>query len=180
MEKRSKFGWFLLVVGILLAVLGVYTLGNPQGAVKGVVVIYGIAAIISGIVDILFYSKLEKRVGFAPSALMVSGIVDLIVGVLLLFNLGAGAWALSILFPIWFIVQCIGRLANLDTVRVMAGKGQFWFSLIANILGLVLGILLLFRPFVSMFSLGYIIGIYVLVLGIGCIVGAFSRIGAER
>lgn len=179
MQKRSVFGWIELLVGILLAGLGIYTLSNPQGAVKGVVAIYGIAAVASGIVDIVFYTRLDKRIGFAPSMLMVSGIIDILVGILLLFNLGAGAWAFSLLLPIWFIMHCIGRLANLDIVRVTAGKGQYWFSLIVNFVGLILGVLLIFRPFVSMASLGYLIAVYLLVTGIGCVVGALGRLGTR-
>ena len=46
-----------------------------------------------------------------------------------------------------------------------------------NILGLVLGFLMLASPLVVLISLNYIVGIYLILLGIDTIVLAFSNMG---
>ena len=58
----------------------------------------------------------------------------------------------ALLFPLWFIAHCISRLTHLGIIRMMAGSFYYTFSLVVNILGLVLGILMLFQPFIALFT----------------------------
>lgn len=180
MKKRSMFGWLEFILGILFIILGIYTFTNPTAALGGFVIVYGIVAIVTGIADIVFYVRLEKRTGFGPVTSLVGGIISILIGILLLFNVGAGIIAISILFPFWFIIHCIARLANLGAIKLLAGKAQFYLALFVNILGLVLGLLLLFNPFASSVALSYIIAVYLLVSGVSSIVIAFSRLGDKR
>jgi conserved hypothetical protein len=177
MKKRSAFGWVELIFGIILIVLGVFTFARPSSALTGVVFIYGLLAVITGIADVIFYAKIEKRTGFGPAVALVTGILSIIVGILLLFNLGAGKWALVILFPLWFIMHCISRLTHLNIIRLTAGNGYYYFTLIVNILGLLLGLIMIFNPLISFLSVSYIIGFYLILIGIDHFVLAASRIG---
>lgn len=83
--------------------------------------VYGILAIDTGIADIVRYVKLERRTWLGPVLSLVAGILSIIVGILILANPAAGAWALSILFPIWFISHCIARLCNLGFTQMAGG-----------------------------------------------------------
>lgn len=170
-------GWGELIVGILLIVLGVYTFFRPSSALTGVVFLYGILAIVTGIMDIVFYVKVETHTGFGPAVSLVTGILSLIAGVLLLINPSAGKWAITILFPLWFITHCISRLTHLPVIRWIAGTGYYYFTLVVNIIGLILGVFMIFNPFLSILSVGYIIGAYLLVLGVDHIVMAVSKVG---
>lgn len=60
MRRRSRYGWLELTLGILLILLGIYTLLNPGSMLRGVTIIYGILAVITGISDIVFYAKTER------------------------------------------------------------------------------------------------------------------------
>ena len=55
-----------------------------------------------------------------------------------------------------------------------SGSAAFWFSLVLNILGLVLGILLLANPVLSILSSGWIIGAYLIALGMDSLFYALS------
>lgn len=175
MKRRIIMNWAELILGILLAVLGAYTLFNPHIAMRNVVLLYGIITIVYGIADIVFYVRLDKRTGFAPSTLIISGVLNILLGIVLLLNLSLGTWFMTILFPLWFIIHCIGRLINADFVRITAGKGTYWMVVIANVLGIVLGALLLFMPGATTVTFGYLLGGYLLVVGTGSIVSALSR-----
>ncbi|HJA93064.1 MAG TPA: DUF308 domain-containing protein [Candidatus Eisenbergiella merdipullorum] len=170
MRNRKAFGWAELILGILLCILGIYTFIHPSVGVTGATLLYGIVALVSGIIDIVFYIKLEQRTGFGPALSLVGGILSIIASLLILFNLGVGEWVLVILFPIWFIAHCIAQLAHLPFIRLMEGTGYYYFTLVINILGLLVGIFMFFTPFVSFFSVGYMIAIYLLFLGIDSVV----------
>ena len=55
MKRRSSYGVYELIVGILLILLGIFTFTRPQSALTGLVVLYGLLATITGIGDIVFY-----------------------------------------------------------------------------------------------------------------------------
>lgn len=180
MKKRSALGWGELIIGIILIVLGIFTFARPSSALTGIVFVYGILAVITGIADIVFYAKMERHTGFGPAVSLVSGIFSIIAGILLLFNPGAGKWAMVLLFPLWFIMHCISRLTHLSIVRITAGDGYYYFTLIVNILGLLLGFAMIFNPLLSFFSVSYIIGFYLILIGIDHLVLAVSNIGMRR
>lgn len=180
MKRRSASGWIELIIGIILIVLGVLTFIQPSSALTGIVFVYGILAVVTGIADIVFYAKMERHTGFGPAVSLVSGIISILAVVLLLFNPGAGKWAMVILFPIWFIAHCISRLTHLSMIRIAAGTGYYCFTLIANILGLLLGFVMIFHPMLSFFTVSYIIGCYLILMGVDYLVLAVSNLGMRR
>lgn len=179
MRRRSAFGWGEVIIGIAMIIMGVYAFIRPSSALTGLVFVYGIIAIATGIMDIVFYVRLELRSGFGPIVSLITGIISTFAGILLLFNPGAGRWALILLFPLWFIAHCISRLMNLSFIRISAGTGYYHFALIVNIIGLILGLLMFFNPIWSFFSVSYVIGAYLILAGIDHIALALSNIGGR-
>ncbi len=179
-RNKKLVGWGELILGILLILLGIYTFARPAAAMTGVTILYGILALVSGIVDIVYYIRLERRTGFGPEASLVGGILSVLAGILILCDIVTGTWVLVVLFPIWFIAHCISRLAHLPFVRMTAGTGYYYFTLIVNILGLILGILMIFNPYLSFLSAGYLIGLYLLCLGIDSLVFALNLLSTPR
>ena len=72
MRRRSRYGWLELIEGILLILLGIYTLCNPGGMLRGITFAYGFLAVITGISDIVFYAKTERYIGFGPTIALVN------------------------------------------------------------------------------------------------------------
>ena len=177
MKRRSEFGWLEFIIGVLLILLGVLAFARPDSALTGMVLAYGIAAILMGIADIILYIQVERYTGFGPYLSLISGILSVMSGIMLLVYPGTGMVVLSILFPIWFIAHCISRLAHIGHIRYIAGKGIYYFSLIVNIIGLILGCLMFLRPFFTLTAISYLAGVYLILLGIDAIVVAVSRLG---
>lgn len=179
MRRRSGFGWFELLEGILLIGLGIYSLFEPMQSLMGLMVLYGIGAVASGVGDIILYCRLEKYMGFGPTVSLISGVVSLLVGIVLMLHPGAGSWAALVLFPLWFLCRCIGRIAHLSYAKPMIGRGYFTFALIVNILGLILGVLMLVYPKLSLVSLNLILAFVLLLTGVDSLVEALSKLGAK-
>ncbi len=179
MIRRSGFGWLEFILGLLLVALGIFTFTRPLEALMAVVIIYGVTAILMGIGDIVMYIRAERFTGFAPMLSLISGILSVMSGVMLIAYPGAGTLVLGILFPIWFITHCVSRLARLDVIRVFVGNGIYYCLLILNIIGLILGVLLLLAPYWAIISASWIIGFYLVLLGAESIVLAFSKVGSR-
>ena len=161
MRRRSRYGWLELIEGILLILLGIYTLCNPGGMLRGITFAYGFLAVITGISDIVFYAKTERYIGFGPTIALVTGILSLLAGLMLLMYPNAGELIMTLLLPIWFIAHSVSRLTHIPLVR-LAGKFYYYFTLIVNILGIILGCLMIIWPWVALFSTGFIIGGYLI------------------
>lgn len=177
MNRRTGFGWMELIEGILLIALGIYSMVSPDSVLTGFVIVYGIAAVITGIADIVFYMKVDSHIGFGPTVSLVSGVLSVMAGFTLIVYPGAGKLALSIVFPIWFIMHCISRLSHMKFMRIMVGNFSYYLSMIVNILGIVLGVMMIFNPYIALMSAGYVIGIYLVLSGLDCIGLAFGRMG---
>ncbi|HIS00209.1 MAG TPA: DUF308 domain-containing protein [Candidatus Excrementavichristensenella intestinipullorum] len=180
MRRRSGFGWLELFTGILLIALGAWVFVNPGHALTSMVFAYGIAAVIMGVLDIVLYVQVERYTGFGPVVSLISGILSVMSGMLLLLYPQAGALVLTLLFPIWFIAHCIARLAHLPYVRLEAGNGIFYYGLVTNIIGLILGFMMLLKPLFTLTVIRYFAGIYLILLGIDSIVMAFSPMGRNN
>ena len=159
MKKRSGFGWLELVEGILLILLSIYTIIRPHRALTGWIVLYGLIAVIMGVADILLYVRIAHFTGFGPIVSLLSGTLSVMAGVMLLVYPNAGKLILSVLVPLWFLAHCISRLSNLNKIRFFAGEFPYYFTLILNVLGLVLGGLMILNPWISLLSVPLIIGI---------------------
>ena len=160
MRRRSGYGWFELIIGILLVILGIFTFIRPENTLTGIVIVYGLIAVITGISDIIFYVKAERYTGFGPTVSLISGIFSIMAGFMLLVYPGSGKWIMILILPIWFIAHSISRLSHL------------------NIIGVFLGFIMIIYPQFSLFSVGFIIGTYFILLGIDSIVIAISKIGS--
>lgn len=176
MKRKCSFDWSELITGLLLVLLGVFTFVRPDGMLTGLVVIYGIIAIIMGIEDIVVYAKISRFTGFGPILALAGGILSVMCGIMLIANPNIGKWALTVLLPLWFIAHSISGLARANLIRFIGSSFYFYFSLILNIGGLVLGFLMLFSPalsFITIRAVSYLVAAYLVLFGIEGIVAAF-------
>jgi len=175
MKNNSSFKWMEIIEGVLLILLGIFSIIHPRSVLTGVVAVCGIVAVITGIKDIILYIRAGRYTGFAPTVALVTGVLGIMSGFMLLVYPGAGKWIFSLLFPIWFIAHCISGLFRLNVMRFREGKFSYYFTLIVNIAGLVLGFMMFLNPLFSLLSAGYLIGGYLVLLGIDSIIMASGR-----
>ncbi|MCD8362410.1 MAG: DUF308 domain-containing protein [Lachnospiraceae bacterium] len=179
MRNRTGFGWLELVLGVLMIILGILSFVWPKGAMTSMVMLYATAAIITGICDIVFFVRMDQYTGFGPIVALISGIISVMTGMMLVIYPGAGEWIVYFLFPIWFIAHNVFNLASLNLLRTVAGDFCYYFTLIASIVGLILGWLMVLCSFGSIRTVSIIIGFYLILTGINCIVIALGGAGTR-
>ena len=175
MSTATKgFDWKDLLIGILYIVAAI-ALFNRPGAALGVLVIWlGILAIIKGVNNFIRYTKVKKVTGFNATILIIAGVLDILIGFVLLFNLNSGIVVIGVVFAFWVIVDSIAHILNAGFFKER-NKGVYWLSLIFNVLCLVIGISLLFNPIVSALTVPLIIAFYFLLHGIEEVFSAFVK-----
>lgn len=169
MRRYTHFEWLELLSGILLVLLGIFTFVNPGKLLTGFILVYGLLALLTGISDIVFYVKTEYHIGFGPTISLVSGTLSILSGLMLLFYPGIAKWAMAVFFPLWFIAHCISRLSHLGYLSQFLGSGYCISRTVINVVGLILGCVLLIFPNTSFMTLNYLVGIYLILMGIDSI-----------
>ena len=99
-------------------------------------------------------------------------------GVMLIANPNIGKWALTVLLPLWFIAHCIAGLVRTEFIHLSGNRFYYFFSLILNILGLILGFVMIFSPSISFLTIkiiSYFVAAYLILFGIESIIAAFIR-----
>ena len=172
LTTKKRFNLVHFILGLVLFVTGVVSIFNPLSSLIAIVVVFAISAIFEGIIQLVFRSRLHEYTGYKAYSVLVLGILDILIGLFLLFNMTVGILALPYIFSVWFIIDSIGELIVSDIFKSI-NTGYYWFKIILNILGLVLGIMMLFNPIVSALTLSLLVGFYFLSSGIDFIVTSF-------
>lgn len=161
--------WALAIRGVLAILLGIIALVNPAGAVAVFVLLFGVYAIIEGILSIVAGVRAaERHEKFWP--MLLKGIVDILAGVVAFIAPAAAAFALVLVVAFWAIVT--GVLELVAAFRLRREHGE-WLLILNGLLSLVLGAVLLFRPAAGLLVLLWWLGAYAIVFGIVLLMLAF-------
>lgn len=174
-EQGKKHGvdWGTLLLGILFIITSLISFQDPAGNLLAIVIIFGFFAILKGVFEIFVRNRMKYLLGYKAYTPIILGIIDIFIGVYLLFNLNIGIAILPVVFAIWFIFDSIFGLFTLDFAKQVS-TGYFWFTLIVDILGIILGFILLFNPLSSALTLSFLVGFYFMMFGITNIIYAFK------
>ena len=84
MRRRSRYGWLELIEGILLILLGIYTLCNPGGMLRGITFAIWSSCCHHRNFRYCILCKNRALYRFGPTIALVTGILSLLAGLMLL------------------------------------------------------------------------------------------------
>ena len=151
LAKRWKW---LLAVGIISIIIGVFALGSSVVMTLASVILFGWILLLMGGVEIghAFYQK--QWGGFFLH--LVNGILAIVVGFLLATNPGASAVMLTLLLAMFFMVGGIFRIIS----ALMMRFPSWGWRLLNGVVALVLGILIWEQwPLSGLWVIGFFVGI---------------------
>lgn len=171
-NNESGFSFQNLLLGILSAIAAVIAFRNPAASLMSIVMVYGLFAIVRGIMTITAGNRLKKAIGGSHTLLFVNGIINLIFGILLLFNIEIGMITLPIIFALWFLVDSIAGIFRIKPLKDL-NKSMYYTLLVIHIIGAIVGVLLISNPFSSMLTMTFLVGFYFMLSSIVYFVRAF-------
>lgn len=172
MNGEKNFNWSYLIIGVLFILVSLMSFGNPEGSLIAIVMVFGVTALAKGIFELLIRNRMRVYIGYKSKILALLGVLDILVGVLLIFNIGVSVSLLPYFFAVWFIMDSVGELSVAKVFKLVS-KPFYWFTVAANVLGIILGVVLIFNPLISAFTLAFLVGFYFMITGINYIVAAF-------
>jgi uncharacterized membrane protein HdeD (DUF308 family) len=161
MEALSRNRGWLLALGVLMIILGMFAIGAPQVATLAFQVMLGWILVIGGIAEGIHAFTAQGWRGFLFE--LLSAILYIVVGLLLLVNPVGGALALTIVLAVFLIVE--GIFKAIMAWRVRDHRGWGWL-LASGILSIVLGLLIWSEwPASGLWIIGLLVGIQLLFTG---------------
>ena len=167
-EQLIKHWWLSLIIGLAMLAMGLVVLVNPTASYLTFALWLGVLVALSGVVGIV-HGVSSKNYFVRRGWLIVASIADIIIGILLMFNIALSAALLPVLLGVWLLYRgmtLIMQGADLRNYRVRdAGWVIFGGALIVAI-----SLAVLFFPL----SVG--VEAVVLAVSIGFIVYGFTTI----
>jgi uncharacterized membrane protein HdeD (DUF308 family) len=162
--------WALAVRGVLAIVFGLIAFASPATAVAAFVLLFGVYAIVEGILSIVAGVRAAEH-HERWWALLLKGIVDILAGLIALVIPAAAAFAFVLVVAVWAIVT--GVLELVAAIRLRREVRGEWLLILNAIVSLALGAVLLLRPAAGLLVLVWWIGAYAIVFGIVLLALAF-------
>ncbi|HDC8907354.1 TPA: DUF308 domain-containing protein, partial [Staphylococcus aureus] len=111
MEKGNQgIKWSSLIMGVLLLMLAVVIFTFPIENFYAITWLIGLFVLINGVIQIVYRRKAKTLVGGNQNWILFMGIVDILFGLIVIFNVGASSAFFIYMFAFWFIFSSIAGL----------------------------------------------------------------------
>jgi uncharacterized membrane protein HdeD (DUF308 family) len=161
-KEFARFWWIPVSIGVLSVIAGVIVLAKPSNSLKTLAVIVGIFILLDGIVELIasFSSSTTNR---GLTALL--GVLDVIIGILLIRHPIQGVTVIALLIGIWLVVVGVIRFV----VAVEMQGHRTWRFVVAAI-EVIAGIIIVSDPHIGFATLALLVGLAFIINGFGLVV----------
>lgn len=153
----------LIIGGLFAMAMGITILVWPGKTAMAMAVLVAIYAILMGIVYLGVSLSASGRSGWSRFGNALLGILFIIGGIILFFNLGAATVALWVTFGIF--VGIIWIIEGVVALTTLAAGGSGW-SVFYGIISIIAGITLLFSPMLGAAFLWVLLGAFLAAMGL--------------
>jgi uncharacterized membrane protein HdeD (DUF308 family) len=159
----SGLWWAIALRALAAILLGIIAIFLPGPTLAAIVIVFGIYAIIDGILAIVAAARgFRKKERWWP--MLLEGLVGIAAGAIAVFWPGIGALALTYLVAGWALVTGAFEIAAAIRLRkVITGE---WLLLIAGLLSIVLAVFVALFPGTGALLLVWWLGAYAFAYGV--------------
>lgn len=182
MEKTPKrVFWELMLIGVALLTAGIFTLANPQGTLKFILIVVGIVSIVSSVGFFMRFLRIREETGWTSSFVLVLAGLLFIFGLILIIKPDETWKFLIYLVGLWFVAYAVYSLVASVKIKSFNEK-LFTVTFILGLLLLLAGVLLILSPTIGITFIGLLIGIALVVNGLEFILLAIAGklIGSQQ
>lgn len=154
-RKAVKHWWVSVLIGLLAVALGIWCLMTPISTLVALTLVFAVTFFVSGLFEIIF-AFANKKVLKGWGWTLVSGIIDLIFGLILIaMPVQIIAIVLTYFVGFWVMFQSIWAIGTAAELQRNGVKGWGWLMALA-ILGVIMAFVFIMSP---AFTTGFIIAL---------------------
>ncbi len=162
--KALKQNGNAILLCLIEVVVGILLLVDPVRFTAGIIIVAGIALIISGLLHVIRYFRSSPEEA-ALGQLLMQGLVALLAGAFCAFNPGWFILTFPVIAMLYGVAVLIGGLSKIqltvDMLRVKNSK--WWWGAISAVISIVCALVIINNPFASTVALWWFTGISLIV-----------------
>ena len=163
-----SWGW-IFFFGVVTLIAGVMTVSWPGRTVLVIAVLFGLQLFIGGIFRLVMAFTTEAEGHRVAYALI--GILSIVVGILCLRHIFQTVTALALILGLFWVIMGVMDFFGGIFVKDMPRRG---WTIFEGVLAFVAGLVVLFNPHISLATLAWVLGIWLIVYGVMEIAASFS------
>ncbi len=171
LQSMARNWWLLALRGVAAIIFGVLAFTRPGATVLALVIVFGIYAIIDGVLAIITAFQMREVVD-RWWVLLLEGLAGILFGVIALVYPLVTAGALLLMIAFWAIIT--GIMEILAAIRLRQEINNEWALILTGILSIILGVILVVFPGAGSLALVWTIGFYAVFFGALMIYLAFK------
>ncbi len=164
LQTPVKHWWIPVLTGALLIIGAMLMIAFPLASFAGLAILFGWSLFIYGGFNIVFAVR-NRKAFHAWLWYLMFGLIETVLGALLLFQPLLAAGALVLYLGFWFTFTGISRISFAFVMKSMGVKGWGW-TLTGGILVLLLAFLIVLNPAAGVLSAVYLVSFAVFVTGL--------------
>jgi uncharacterized membrane protein HdeD (DUF308 family) len=137
-DRSLRHWWVFLLRGLLFIITGIYMICSPASSYVALGFLFGLVIFLAGIAELLHAIRKHETDNRAWHLML--GIIDILLGLILMAHVAAGITILRIVVGIWFIFR------GMSLFGFSRLTGQSWVLILGGILTVFFGLLVIFNP----------------------------------
>ncbi len=157
-REQTGLWWLPLSLGVLSIIAGIIVLAKPSNSLATLAVVAGIFVLVDGIAELCasIIGSTENR-----GLMAVLGVLNLIVGVVLIRHPVGGVTFVVVIIGVWLIA-----IGAVRFVLSFAAEGHRLWRLIVAVVEVIAGIVIISTPHIGFATLALLIGFAFIVNGV--------------
>ena len=136
--RSPRYWWVFLLRGILFILVGIYMIASPLTSFIALGFMFGFIILLTGIAELMHAIRDHGAANRGWHLFL--GIIDIILGIILMVHIAASVDLLRIIVGIWFLFR------GISLISFSSLFGRSWVLILGGVLTILLGLLILFDP----------------------------------
>jgi uncharacterized membrane protein HdeD (DUF308 family) len=164
--------WLLTIKGVLLLILGLIALFMPEMTLLVLMTYFGALVLLGGLFILAAVIFRRKNLGRGWGWVLFEALLDIAIGLLVLFNPAITVQVFVIILAAWLIFA--GILQVVYALQIRQAQASWWMPLLNGAITAALGLFIGFNPAEGSIALIYIVGIASVFFGLMLIFTSLS------
>lgn len=143
-KQAIRYWWLLLAVGLFLLAVGILIFLFPARSYLELSMLLGWVILLAGILEVVL-SATNRHFITGRGWMLAGGIIEMILGLVLIFNVALAATMLPLLLGFWLLMRAFSTIGLGSDMRTLEISGAGW-TILMGILLLICSLWILFQP----------------------------------
>ena len=143
-KQAVRHWWLLLVVGVALLAVGILVFIYPARSYLDLSVLFGWLILFSGVMEVVLAAR-SRHFVTGRGWMLAGGIIEIILGAILIFNVALSAVTLPIFLGFWLLMRSFSTIGLASDMHVLGIRGSGW-TVLTGVLLLICSLWMLLQP----------------------------------